>query len=413
MCDVSENSSRNVCVSYDRDSYGARCVVYQMDTRRVLHQMDTSIWSVRQIHFYQNLNGSVIDLCVTSTSDFDFDRSGSASDFDRSGSASGSASDPLISCCVEYKCTMTHLHLIEVDLRQDVRQIHLYQMDLCVRSIWYKTHRYLKQIHLIQDAPSTIRIPICFINMGGHAYVCSNTYTGKSVALGASCTKNIYVHMCDMTHSQRAARVASNISVPWLICMCDMTHSYVCHDSFTCVALLHHSARRVLRIYMCSRVWRVWRDSFRCMTWLICVPWLIHMCAMTHSHVWHDSFRCMTWLIHMCAMTHSYVWHNSVIYVPWLIYTVPWLLHVCEKKIQCARRVCEKNAVTHLRVCHDSFIWISHGTRVNESRQKIQCAPRVLHQLYLCSHAWHRLFTNCTKNSYEWVMAHSWLGFIH
>jgi len=45
------------------------------------------------------------------------------------------------------------------------------------------------------------------------------------------------------------------------------------------------------------------------------VTWLIHMCDMTHSYVWHDSFICVTWLIHMCDMTHSYVWHDSWRYV--------------------------------------------------------------------------------------------------
>ena len=38
-----------------------------------------------------------------------------------------------------------------------------------------------------------------------------------------------------------------------------------------------------------------------------CVLRLIHMCAMTHSYVCHDSFICVPWLIHMCAkcaMTH-------------------------------------------------------------------------------------------------------------
>ena len=28
--------------------------------------------------------------------------------------------------------------------------------------------------------------------------------------------------------------------------------------------------------------------------WFICVTWLIHMCDMTHSDVWHDSFICVT-----------------------------------------------------------------------------------------------------------------------
>jgi len=38
----------------------------------------------------------------------------------------------------------------------------------------------------------------------------------------------------------------------------------------------------------------------------ICMTWLIHMCDMTHSYVWHDSFICVTWLIHVCDMTHIY-----------------------------------------------------------------------------------------------------------
>jgi len=38
----------------------------------------------------------------------------------------------------------------------------------------------------------------------------------------------------------------------------------------------------------------------------ICVPWLIHMCAMTHSYVCHDSFISVPWLIHICAMTRMF-----------------------------------------------------------------------------------------------------------
>jgi len=96
----------------------------------------------------------------------------------------------------------------------------------------------------------------------------------------------------------------------WLIHMCDMTHSHVWHDSFTCVTWL---------IHMCEMTdSRVWHELFTCVTWLIhmctCVTWLIHMCDMTHSrvwHVWHDSFTCVTWLIHTCDMTHSCdTWRN-------------------------------------------------------------------------------------------------------
>ena len=95
------------------------------------------------------------------------------------------------------------------------------------------------------------------------------------------------------------------ISVVWLVHMCDMTPSCMWHESF---------------IYV---------------TWLICVPWLTHMCDVSLSHVRHDSFIRVTGLmhmydmthsyvwqhsgIHMCDMAHSYVWHDSSICVTWLI----------------------------------------------------------------------------------------------
>ena len=73
----------------------------------------------------------------------------------------------------------------------------------------------------------------------------------------------------DMTHAQ--VERDSSTCVTWLIRVCDMTYSPVWHDSFTCVR--------------------------------------------THSHVWHDSFTCVTWLIHMCDMTHSHVWHGIGLFI--------------------------------------------------------------------------------------------------
>jgi len=91
----------------------------------------------------------------------------------------------------------------------------------------------------------------------------------------------------------------------------------------------------------CSYVWHEGHDSI-CWTWLIlvnmthsicmmhydegmfiCVTWLVHMCDMTRSYVWHDSIICVTWLVHMCHMTRSYVWHDSFI-------CVTWLVHMCD-----------------------------------------------------------------------------------
>ena len=95
----------------------------------------------------------------------------------------------------------------------------------------------------------------------------------------------------------------------WLIHTYAMTHSHVFHDSFICVPWLIHMSV-MTHSHVCH-------DSFTCLPWLIhmdsftCVPWLIHMSVMTHSYVCHDSFTCVPWLIHMCAMTHSHVCHDS------------------------------------------------------------------------------------------------------
>jgi len=70
---------------------------------------------------------------------------------------------------------------------------------------------------------------------------------------------------------------------------------------------------------------------------LICVTWLIHMCDLTHSYVWHDShvwhdlFICVTWLARGCNRTDSYVWRDLLTVVTRLVHTrVTWLFHTCD-----------------------------------------------------------------------------------
>jgi len=155
-----------------------------------------------------------------------------------------------------------------------------------------------------------------------------------------------------------------------------MTHSYRCHDSFIC-----SHARWLLPLIHDALC--VCHDSFTCL------PWLIHMCAMTHlyvrhdsvmcvpwrihrqksycvhstrihiaSYMWHDPYVCVTWLGHVCDMTHSYVWREPLICVPRLIHRGDTLIHTCpvtrshrDSCIHCVPRlmhtVC---AVTHSRV---------------------------------------------------------------
>jgi len=120
--------------------------------------------------------------------------------------------------------------------------------------------------------------------------------------------------------------------VTWLIHIYDVTHSYVWRDSFICVT--HHDhVWHVSFIYVTWLV-LVWHDSFIYVTWLILpyvtrlvchaprtnvtwliyIPWSIHICDMTHSYEWHDSFIRVTWLLHMCHVIRSYVWRDSLIF---------------------------------------------------------------------------------------------------
>jgi len=102
-------------------------------------------------------------------------------------------------------------------------------------------------------------------------------------------------------------RKQANASVPWLIHVCDMTHSCVHHDSFICVPWL-----------VCDMTQSyVGHDVFKC-TWKMSDGQRAVQYRTTHSHVWPDSFICLPWLIYMWAITRSYVWHDSIICVPQL-----------------------------------------------------------------------------------------------
>jgi len=78
--------------------------------------------------------------------------------------------------------------------------------------------------------------------------------------------------------------------VTWLMHMCDMTHSYVWHDSCICVTwLIHMYDMTHAYVFMCETR-------------------LVHTCDMTRSHVWHDSLECVTRIIGVCDVAPSWEW---------------------------------------------------------------------------------------------------------
>jgi len=115
-----------------------------------------------------------------------------------------------------------------------------------------------------------------------------------------------------MTHS--CARYEKFICVTWLIYLCDMSYSFVWHACVIRVIYFNYMRDMpysyVRLIHICDMTHSyVWHDSF------ICVTWLIDMCDVTHSYVWRDSLICVTWLTHIRDMPHSYVWHAGFMFV--------------------------------------------------------------------------------------------------
>jgi len=143
--------------------------------------------------------------------------------------------------------------------------------------------------------------------------MCANA----AVNNGTACVSDSYVwhdsfmcatwliHVCGMTHS--CARW-------WHLCVYSYTHksliwkTLVFHMSHT-YELDAQAVPLYTAVFPHIRKNRVSRVFHLCL--FIRVTWLIHVCDMTHSCVWHDSFMCVTWLIHGCDMTHSHVWHDS------------------------------------------------------------------------------------------------------
>jgi len=168
----------------------------------------------------------------------------------------------------------------------------------------------------------------------------------------------------------------SFICATWLIHMCNMTHSYVrqthsCvrHDSFICAIpmmtpMMTHSYVRH-DSFICVR-----HDSF------ICAIWLIHMCDMTYSPVWHDSIcECLTWHVWMSHVTYmneschtNMSQINDQFLMRWAAYG--WVMtHTNESSLNESWHIC----MSRHWMSHGTYawvilcVWMSHVTRMNES----------------------------------------------
>jgi len=239
-----------------------------------------------------------------------------------------------------------------------------------------------------------------------HSYVWHDSSTCVTMQLRAWCCVKGRMHMCYITHSD-PWHVSCNMCdmtdscVPWLIYMSDMIYSHASHSSFERVASL---------VYM--------RDMTQSYAW--CDLWLIDMCDMPDSFVWHDiiyicyiSLMCDTCFIHTCDVDSFVCDRMDYTGDPWWLCVAVCCrcVAVCCSVLQCVAgvlRVCCRCVAGVLQVCVAGVLqvccrcalfdekaahrWMSHFTHVNVTCQTYK---------YVILHIWIRHVNTC-----ECVMSH-------
>jgi len=104
----------------------------------------------------------------------------------------------------------------------------------------------------------------------------------------------------------------SFICVTWLIHMCAMTHSYVCHDSFMCAmtySYVWHASHLNVKsstIFIAQHQIQTRTHGSRTCVYVrvMCVTWLIHMCALTC----HVCVVCLSVCTDVCGVSICVYW---------------------------------------------------------------------------------------------------------
>jgi len=132
---------------------------------------------------------------------------------------------------------------------------------------------------------------------------------------------------------------------PWVVGICWMIHSYVWHDAFVCVAWVICRCNTSF-IRTCDRA-PAYTYSF------VRATWGIRACDMAHSNAWLDSCVYVTCFILMRDIDDLEVWHDTLhkcdmshSYVRRVLFTcMRWLVSMCD--------------MTHPYVWHHLFVRVA------------------------------------------------------
>jgi len=156
--------------------------------------------------------------------------------------------------------------------------------------------------------------------------------------------------------------------------------------------------------------WRTWLIHM----WLIsCVRHDVFICGtwhITRSRVGHHVSMCAAWIIHICDMTHSYVWHDSFI--------CRWdergdVSHTWMKSCPMCEWVMSHMRMSHVSYGNESCLMWMKSCAICEWVMSHVWISRVSHVNEVMSHVSrsHVPYANESCLICEWVMSH--MGMSH
>ena len=165
--------------------------------------------------------------------------------------------------------------------------------------------------------------------------------------------------MVGVTNNMSHINMSLSTYVPWLIHMCDMTHEYV-YLQIPCWMRWHVYSHPYVFFNMYIYVVRHVNLSIVSLSLSLCVPWRVHTwrdqrTGIFQSVVSHVTYMCL----HMSIYLFQYVCHDVFTCMTWLTHTCFYrLLAVCSayKRPRISLLMC---AMTHSHARHDSCTCVS------------------------------------------------------
>jgi len=192
-------------------------------------------------------------------------------------------------------------------------------------------------------------------------------------------------HVGDMTCMMGLVHMCNSffLWLHWLIHICDIADSCVWHGSFTGVTWLWAS------------------DTF--------LPTVLTMCGTTYSYVRHDSFMCDTRLIHIRDVAHSCEWHAYVTHTDECDMTLSHLWNdsfMCSKHPGPIKSIPPSLLMRRSKFCTCEQVMLHHDILRYSMSEPLTHLPvnESLHKWTWISHA-DSIFHNICQVSWFWSLA--------